>query len=98
MGGFGYFLKSTLLSNRHPEILPLVSAIGACGVIALFVSVENLFFNPTVVALKSEREAYSRNERQRDYEDRPFLKLVKPLRDHPISVFSPFNEKDKIPH
>jgi len=98
MGGFGYFLKSTLFSGRHPEIIPLVSAIALCGVCAVFISVDNLFYNPTVVALKSEREAYSRNERQRDYEDRPFLKLVKPLRDRPISFISPNDENSRIPH
>eukprot|EP00871_Galdieria_phlegrea_P001411 jgi/Galph1/2270/GphlegSOOS_G925.1 len=101
MGGFGHFIKSTLLSNRHPEILPLVTAIGSCVGLALFFSFENLFYNPTVVALKSEREQYRLNQRERDYEPRPFIKLVRPLRDHPINVFQPFgegDERDKIPH
>ncbi|GJQ11799.1 hypothetical protein GpartN1_g3590.t1 [Galdieria partita] len=88
MGVVGFFQR-TLFTGRNKEIYPLLGCVSLSLVMATFLSVDQLLHNPSVVWKKSEREAFARNELEK--KERWSLQFLRKFREHPVTMFEPFN-------
>eukprot|EP00871_Galdieria_phlegrea_P003912 jgi/Galph1/4521/GphlegSOOS_G3200.1 len=91
--GFIQFCSRTAFSGKHKEIYPLLGCVSFALFMGAFLSVDQLLHNPTVVWKKSERQAYARNEL--DKEERWSIKFLRMFRGHSINVFDPLNLQNK---